>query len=265
MLPKSVAPRFVWFATFPLSLLLWVVLSPWLDALAKFLALRIEGLFNLGFVFLSHYLIRRALGYLGIPVRSRSVERFQESDRDEEEVAEDLPIHIRTIQWPIWVVSPLLILAGFVVLLIPLWIPHPVHDSATLAVIMGPALIIAGLLATRARRRTICELNDKGIRVPDGFWGRLRFTPWQELDRFEIIHDDENSLLSDDYVLWDKAGRRRFQAFIQRLLWMKRSDRARIVRALRARFPEKGKADSPAEPVLTASALSAVWDRELDG
>ena len=46
---------------------------------------------------------------------------------------------------------------------------------------------------------------------------------------------------------------------------VRRSERTRIFRALRSRFPLKAKPDQEPEPALAGVTSSAVWDRDLDG
>ena len=129
---------------------------------------------------------------------------------------------------------------------------------------MGFVLMGGAFLARRCKPQLLCEISEKGIRAPDGFFGRQTLVPWGELARCEIIHDDEKAWY-DHFVLWDRAGRRRFRSCKTWLGRLRRSDRARIIRALRSRFPEKEKPVPDLEPELAHQASSAVWDRELDG
>jgi hypothetical protein len=271
MLPKSVSPRFVLFAPIPLGIpplitILMVMPLSFVRAVTKLFNLD-NGLFFgiiCGAVYLlSYFLVRVSLWSLGIPVRRQSVERFQAAHREDEDAAVDLPIQIRHSQRLIWVTSALVFLIGFVVFQMPFCFPQAVQDTAP-SVIFGTVFMMIGLMLTRWKPAAICEITEKGIRAPAGFWDRLRFVPWEELVRCEIIHDDVYGNC-DHFQLWDRAGRCRIDASS----WIGKAsgvDRARILRALRLRFPAKAKAESHAEPpALLPSASSALWDRQLDG
>ncbi len=248
MLSKSVSRRFVGYATFAVGILLSAPILFLARPLSKDIVLPeiTLGCFAFG---LSHFLVRKVLSYLGLPVRSRSVEQFQAAHRDEKEGTVDLPIQIRYNQWATRIAAGVICLLGLGMTLSPVWI-------------LGLIIIIIGLITARYQQPKICEITDKGIRAP-GSWGWSTFVPWEELVRYEIIHDDGNAW-GDYFVLWDRAGRCRFDASS----WIpavSRADRARIFRALRSRFPGKAKADRNTEPALLQAASSAVWDRELDG
>jgi hypothetical protein len=78
-----------------------------------------------------------------------------------------------------------------------------------------------------------------------------------------MIHDDEKAR-GDDFLLWDRAARYRFNASS----WIadaSRADRVWIFGVLRSSFPGKAKVDRNPCPVLMQAATSAVWDRDLDG
>jgi hypothetical protein len=196
---------------------------------------------------LSHFLIRKLLSYLRIAVRSRSVEQFEAARRDEKAITIDLPIQVRYNQLASQVAGGVIGLVGLATLL-------------SSFVTTGLIIIMFGLLMAQYKQPKICELSDKGIRGP-GSQGR--FIPWVVLVRCEIIHDDER-VWGDYFVLWDRAGRCRFNArsWITDVSF---EDRDRIFRALRARFPGKAKVDRNAEPALLQAASSVVWDRDLDG
>lgn len=156
--------------------------------------------------------------------------------------------------------SVFMFFAGFVLILMPLFIPPPVRDT-TPACLLGLLFLLIGFLITRCKPSTLCEIDDKGIFAPAGFWSTPRFVPWPELARCEIIRDDER--MGDYFVLWDKNGRCRFQA----RTWIGRvssSDRARIFRELRSRFPKKANFVVKPGPVPVRPATAALWDRELD-
>jgi hypothetical protein len=263
MLPKSVSPRFAaWVGAVIVGLLLACIV--FLERpLCRLFAIPFKGYKAIPIgcaMFLSHILASKALQYLGIEVRSRSVQRFQPARRDAEAVAVDLPIRIAQSQWLIWGMSAGFFLGGFIFLL-PLWNRDPVHDP-TAVLACGLVLMIVGLIMTRARPSMTCEITEKGILAPAGTWGGLRFVPWEELVRCEIIRDDEQ--VGDYFVLWDRKGRCPFKS----KSWIGdvgAANRARIYRALMSRFPEKAKADGDIEPAILQAAASAVWDRELDG
>ena len=255
MLPKSVSPQFINSATIAVA----VVLS------ASTLLLLLQSIERptlwivvLGCDFaISPFLVRTVLWYLGIAVRSRSIERFQADQRGGKEVAVDLPIQIRYSQTPIRIGAFIV----FVVLGIFLSSSRFLKDDAPIAA-TGMFIMMVCILVSEYRQSKICEISEKGIRAL-GLWGWHTFVPWDELVRCEIIHDDENAY-GDYFVLWDRAGHCRFNGD----LWMaqlSRADRARIFGVLRSRFPEKGKLDRHAEPALPDPVSSAVWDRELDG
>jgi hypothetical protein len=206
-------------------------------------------------------LLRKVLWYLGIPVRSRSVERFQTAYLGDKAVAEELPIHVHYDQRAPWIAGIVLFLIGLGAFLSPIWWPQAAGDAGP-AHVFGSIGMLIGLIIAAYRQPKLCEISQGGIRTPGGFWGRLRFVPWEELVRFEIIHDDDQGM-SDYFVLWDRQGRLRVDA----RSWIKHvrpSDRARILHALRVRFPEKAQADSHEEPLLVGPASSSLWDRELD-
>ena len=98
MLPKSVSPRFVGYTTIPVGILLStpivLLAEPLTQQLPKVanVALRL-AFFSCAFR-ISYFLVRKVFSYLGIAVRSRSVERFQATHRDDEEAAIELPIRI---------------------------------------------------------------------------------------------------------------------------------------------------------------------------
>jgi hypothetical protein len=268
MLPKCVSPRFVLFAAIVVSIppfitILIVIPSSLVTALVKLLNIDdglIVGMIWGAVYLLSYFLVRAALRYLGISVRSRSVEQFQETNRDDGEVAIELPLQIRHSRRLIWGLSASIFLVGFVLFMMPIWFPHSVRDAVP--AIAGTVLMMIGLIVTRWKPAVICEITAKGIRAPAGLWDRQTVVPWDDLVRYEIIRNDGWNC--DHFQLWDRSGRCRFNASS----WIGNAscaDRARIFRALRSRFPGKGKVDSKSGAALLPAASSAVWDRELDG
>jgi hypothetical protein len=277
MLPKSVSPRFVGLASIPVAILLLIPLMMVERALIGRLGLREDqytGPLCVPIsIFASLFLVPKVLSSLGIRVRSRSVERLQAVGHDRgDAAAHDLPIRIYRGQWLSRVVPAVLFLASLVCLVLAFclaitWFPPPGarYDALvlTLGLIEGGVILMGGaFLARRFKPELLCEVSEKGIRAPDGFWGRPTFVPWEELARCEIVHDDER-IWYDHFVLWDRAGRRRFRSCKTWLGRLGPSDRARILRALRARFFQEEKPGP--EPVLARRASVAVWDRELDG
>jgi hypothetical protein len=276
MVPKSVSP---WFVQLLASLVVVpvVILGESLLRSAGFH--RIQQAYG-GFLFGSAYvvavlLVPKVLNSLGIQVRSRSVERFHAGERDHEDlVTDDLPIRIYRSEWPQRMMAAVLLFGGLFcmglalcLMLTPFPPPDGRRDTGTaMGALMGIGFVLMGgvLLARRSKPELLCEISEKGIRAPDGFWGRLTLVPWDELTRCEIIHDDER-IWYDHFVLWDRSGRRRFRSCKHWLGRMRRSERTRVLRALRSRFPRKEKPDRTAEPALAYQASSAVWDRELDG
>jgi hypothetical protein len=259
MLPKSVSPKFIPNAT----VLAGIVLSVPIFFLVR---PRIENyvlsVIPIGFVFaLAHFLVRKALSYLGIPVRRRSVEQFQSDQQDAKEVAALAPRAIHYNQTPIRIAACVIFLAGLSIFVISNWFRTSAPDVAPL---LAVGLFFMGLsvMAGAYRQPKVCEISQQGIRAPNS-WGWRRFIPWHELVRCEIIHDDENAR-GDYFMLWDRAGRCRVNASSW-IADLSRMDRDTIFGVLRSRFPGKAKVDRNAEPALLEAASSAVWDRELDG
>jgi hypothetical protein len=279
MFRKSVSPRFVFVATVLVGLLLALVLVPIELALIRHLGLRKEQYKGpycpLIVIFASLYLVPRALSSLGIRVRGRSVERLQASDRNRRDaVADELPIRIeRGGSSLVGVMRNVLFFSGLACLVLAAcllftWFPPPgPRADASLFTLglleMGGLLLGGAFLARYGKPELLCEISEKGIRAPDGFWGRETFVPWENLARCEIIHDER--IWHDHFVIWDRAGRRRFRSSKNWMGRMRRSDRDQILRALRSRFVQKEKPGPDLEPVLIHRAAAAVWDRELDG
>lgn len=270
MLPRSISPKVVPFLTIPLALLLYIPLEPVEDAL--FRALHIPGKHHPPvvllaiFIFLVAVVVPRLLGQIGIHVRSRSVERLESADRDDESIGPiELPIRIVRGKRLMKVLSAVFSIAGLACLMLAWFLPSAAWETPwmkTVAMLsLATFLLILGFLFGRAEPVFVCEITRKGILAPDGFWGRHTFVRWDDLVRCEIIRDDTR--WPDHFVAWDRKGRRRFRRSKYWLGQVKRSDRTRIFRALRARFPQKEKRDDTAVPKLVAA--SAVWDRELDG
>jgi hypothetical protein len=280
MLPKSVSPKFVFFATVLVGWLLILLLMPIELALIQRLGLRKDqhgGPYCIPISIIAALaLVPKVLPSLGIRVRSRSVEWLRAAGRErEDELTDELPIRIERGDPGFIVVMRMVLSIGglaclvLAVCLMFLWFPPPhVGNDATVFVfaLLGMAVILLGG-ASRAKYSQpglLCEITEKGIRAPNGLWGRQTLVPWEDLARCEIIHDEER-VWHDYFVLWDPAGRRHFLSSKVWLGRMRRSDRDRILRALRSRFPQEDKADPKAEPALVHQASSAVWDRDLDG
>ncbi len=279
MLPKSVSPRSVGVASIPLAILLFIPLIVVERGLIQRLGLRGDqytGPLCLPIsIFVSLFLVRKVLSSLGIQVRSRSVERLYAAGRDRgDEVTDDLPIRIYRGQWLIRVVPATLFFGGlaclaFAFCLVITWFPPPRAGDDALVLTLGSlelGMILMGgaFVARRCKPELLCEISEKGIRAPDGFWGRQTLVPWEKLTRCEIIHDDER-VWYDHFVLWDRAGRRRFRSCKNWLGRLTPSERTRILRALRSRFLQKEKPGRDLEPALAHQASSAIWDRDLDG
>jgi hypothetical protein len=273
MLPKSVSPKVVPFLAMPVFFLLLIPLFPLQRALLNFLDVREDGaggnLFLLA-LFPSVYLARKGLAFLGIQVRSRSVERFQAVERDDEaEGAVELPIRVIRGEREIRVLSAASYLAGAVCFVLAWFLPAAAwetHWMKTVAMLgLSTFLLILGFLIARGKPDFICELTEEGISAPDGrFWVRQTFVPWGDLVRCEIIRDDE-TWWCDHFLLWDRGGRQRFKRSREWMGRVRRSERTRIFRALRARFPLKAKPDKGSKPAMAGVASTAVWDRDLDG
>jgi hypothetical protein len=279
MLPKSVAPRFVFFTSIVVMGLLLITLMPLEWALRQRLGLRPDpyaGPYSVPIsVIASLFLVPRVLSSLGVRVRGRSVERLQAAGRDrEDDSTGELPIRIYHGRLLVGVLPIVLSAGGLACLVLAvclafLWFPPPrARDDATVFMIalLGMSVILIGgaFLVRRRKPELLCEISEKGIRAPDGLWGRETFVAWEDLARCEIIRDDER-IWYDHFVLWDRAGRRRFRSCKDWLGRIRRSDRDRIIRALGSRFPQKEKAHPKAEPVLAHQTSAAVWDRDLDG
>jgi hypothetical protein len=269
MLPKSVSPRFVplaaaILAAIPCVLFAYVPIN--LIHLGENPSFQLR--FWLIYILSLFFVVPKVLSCLGIRIRSRSVERFQAEDRDDGHAGSvELPIRIVRGQRLISMVSAAFYLAGLVFLLAAWFLLPRGHRDAwmnTVAMLsLAAFLMIVGFLVRRARPVVICEVNEKGIRAPDGFWGRQTWVPWADVTRCEIIRDD--GTWCDHFLLWDREGRRRFKSSRDWMGRVRRSERTRIFRALRARFPLKAKPDGGAEPAMAGVTSSAVWDREFDG
>jgi hypothetical protein len=268
MLPKSVSPRFVPLAAAILAASIPLAYVP-INLIHHSETASFQLRFWLIYFLLLFFVVPKALSYLGIRIRTRSVERFQAVEHDGgSEEAVELPIRIVRGQRLIRVPSVAFYLGGLVCLVLA-WFPllAELKDPWVMTLVMlGFAVILMGLgfLAGRAKPDLLCEVSDEGIRAPDGFWGRLTFVPWGELTRCEIIHDDER-VWHDYFRLWDRTGRRRFKRSKRWVGLLRRGERERIFRVLRARFPRKAKPDQGPEPAMAGVASAAVWDRELDG
>lgn len=267
MFPRNVSPRTVFLLALPLAFVLYLPLMPLEDALIRqldFLPRPRPAVLLLLLVLLSHYfLVPVALLALGIQVRGRSVERLRAVDRGKGgEASIDLPICIRYSRWLIWYLSAS---ACFVGVLFLAFASSPPPDRLTVpARVLGVSLLIAGLILTVVRGPTLCEINEEGIRAPEGSFRLTTFVPWKEFTDCEIIHDDRSGSC-DYFVLRDRSGRRRFRESGAWMGQMRSADRARVLRALRFRFPQKAKSDRAPEPSIAGPSASGVWDRELDG
>ena len=133
MLPKSVSPRFVGFALLLVMSLLLIPLVPLELVLIQRLGLDRSA----GFVCIpicmvaSGFLVPRILSFLGIQVRSRSVEHLQAAENDREGVVSvELPIRIDQGRWLMRVAPVALFLGGLACLVLTLclaitWFPPP--------------------------------------------------------------------------------------------------------------------------------------------
>ncbi len=282
MLPKIVSPFAVRLAELALTAVLYIPLHP----LERAVNQRWFGLLhprerpNPPVLFVAAYmasilLVRPVLSCLGIRVRGRSVERLRASNSDrEEEVPDELPIRIDRGPGLVGVIRVIFLIGGLAGLVLAVcllftWFPPPgPRGDATLFTLglleVGVLLLGGAFLARRCKPELLCEVSEKGIRAPEGFWGRETFVSWDDLARCEIIHDDER-IWFDHFVLWDRAGRRRFRSSENWLGRIRRSDRDRILRALRSRFLQKEKPGPDLEPALAHRASATVWDRDLDG
>jgi hypothetical protein len=269
MSPRIVSPRMVRLLALLLAVCLYIPVMPLEYALirrADFLSRRPLPILLVLLFFLSDYvLVPVALRGLGIRVRGRSVERFRADGRGGEgDEALDRPIRIRKWQGFMWTLAGGICAIGFLVL----WFAWSFPSADRLKVptgAVGASLLLVGLLLTRVRARTICEIDEEGIRAPDGGFIRYRtFVPWREITRCEIVHDDRN-YWHDHFILYDRSGRPRF---LTSAIWLGQvgaRDRDRIFRALRARFRQNAKPGRAPGPTTTGPSASAVWDREFDG
>jgi hypothetical protein len=274
---KSVSPRLVYFLSIPVSVPVYIGV----DCLIKRLGvrdIRYEGvLFSLVYCVSSLVLIPIVLWSLGIGVRTRSVERLRAVERGREDAAsDDRPIRIFRGRGLIRVLTFASLVGGLAswvlaLCLLFMWFPPPSPRDDALALILallgvGFVLVGTGSLVGRywCEPLLLCEIGEKGILAPDGFWLRPTFVPWGELTHCDIVLDDL-SVGSDYFLLWDREGRRRFKLSYQWLVRVQSSDRRRIFSALRFRFPQKEKPVPDVKPALARPAAAAIWDRELDG
>jgi hypothetical protein len=203
-----------------------------------------------------------ALWLLGFRVSRRSVERFRAADPRKRGGRTVLPtVHIRHGKSLFLTVAAIWGGVG-VFLLTTSW---PPRDSfMNYGVVVGGVCLIVGLILALVPAPTLCEINEAGIRAPEGSFRLTTFVPWEEVTECEIVHDDPGCW-SDYFVLRDRSGRRRFLYSAAWLGHLWESDRARIFRALRAHFPRPARPDPGEKPVTARRAASPVWDRELDG
>jgi hypothetical protein len=268
MSPRTVSSRVVFFLAIPLALFFYLRLLPLEDALVR----RFDFLVRLKprppilpvLLFLVSYffLVPGALWCLGIRMRGRSVERLRAADRAKGgHAAIALPIRVRYCQWLMWYLSAMVCFIGLIFLYFE--VPPPADGLRFPAQMIGASLLIVGSLLAGVRSPVVCEINEKGIRAPEGSFGFKTFLPWGEIAECDIIHDDR-MCFCDYFVLRDRSGRHRFR---QSAAWMgqlRSADRLRILVALRFRFPRNAKAGRTPERATAGQASSAVWDRELD-
>lgn len=266
MLPESVSPRVVLLLAFLVAFFVYLPLMPLETALLKpFGVTPDKGLpvLLIPICFLSnHVLVPRALGALGIRVRTWTAERFRAADRDELiDAPVELPIRIRQGQWIIRIGAALAFLLGSSLFLYGSCLPE---DRLTWpARLWGAGLLLVGLILSRTRAPLICEISEEGIRAPEEAFRFTTFVPWTEITDCEFINDSMK-YWCDHFVLYDRSGRERFVESGSWLPQLRAADRARVLRALRFRFPRK--AGPGHAPELKAGLpASAVWDRELDG
>ncbi len=258
MLPKSVPPEFVRLVSAILACLLCIPFIRLHDGPIKLLvfsenqALLIP--YFLIYLLSTAFVVPKTLARLGIRVRSRSVERLQAAERDDEDDGTvELPIRILRGEGLIRVFSAASYLAGFVCLLLAWIVPagaapwDPWTKTITL-LSFAVFLLILGFLSSHTQPVFICEVSEQGILAPDGFWGRQTFVPWGDLVRCEIIRDDES--WPDHFLVWDGRGRQRFKRSRRWMGQLRRSERSRVFRALMSRFPRKANPDRKPEPAL---------------
>jgi hypothetical protein len=130
---------------------------------------------------------------------------------------------------------------------------------------IGLILMSCGLMMARAdAKELVCEISQNGIRASEGFWRQPAFLPWEQVARCEIVGNGEDGMLND-FMLWDRSGRRRFVRLSTWLSVWRPSECTGVIHALRSRFPLKVKPGQNPEPVPAHQASSTLWDRELDG
>ena len=208
-------------------------------------------------------LVPAVLSFLGFRRRSRSVERLRAADPGKGgEGAVVPPVCIRHGKLLLLTVAAIWGGVGLFLLIIS-W-PPPRGSFTNAGVVVGAVCLIVGPVLALVPAPRLCEINEAGIRAPEGSFQLTTFVPWEEITDCEIVHDD-NGCWCDYFVLRDRSRRRRFRQSAAWLGHLWESDRARVFRALRSRFPLKEKSERACEPALTHQASSVVWDRELDG
>ena len=273
MVPKSVSPGFVRLVAAILACLLCIPFIRLHDGPIKLFVFSENQPLLIPYVLIyllsTAFVVPKALACLGIRVRGRSVERLQAADGDDEYAgAVDLPIRIIRGEGLIRVFSVASYFAGLVCLLLAWIVPagaapwDPWTKTITL-LSFAVFLLILGFLSSYAQPVFICEVSEKGILAPEGFWGRQTFVPWGDLVRCEIIRDDGS--WPDHFVVWDRRGRRRCKRNKHWMGQLRRSERTQVFRALMSRFPQRAKPGQEPALALAGVKSSAVWDRELDG
>ena len=263
MLPERVSPGVVVSAWGWGTFLLYIALD---QALSRLFGVRIDPwllpvvILLLGII--THLVIGGTLADLGIRVSgavpSSDWRRPIAMARMRRPV--DLPIRLHRGRWVTRVISVTCFLMGLLVL------------------VDGLIRGIGAARSTRHLRRT--DLHDlqphhhrssrggfclRDQRRGDPRPGRPGPADLRALGRARPLRDRRRRAGAYEYfVLWDRAGRRRFKSFGDGPQFLRKADRARVIRALRARFPQMEKPEPDAEPARS-QASSTIWDRELDG
>ena len=190
MLPKSVSPRFVPLAAAILAILLCIPFIRLHNGPIKLIVLGE----NQGF--LSLYFLTYVLS---VAFLARKPSRISASACAAGPSSDSRRSIATKARWPsscrsgsyrdlrlIQLISIILFFAGLVCLVLAWLLPSggPPWDPWTKTITwlsFAIFLMIAGFLFSRIKPDLICELSEKGILAPDGFWGRQTFVPWGEL------------------------------------------------------------------------------------
>jgi hypothetical protein len=221
---------------------------------------------------LAYLVARTGPRLLGFQVRERSVERLMAASDATGDVEPliDLPIQVpyrRSVRSLMLTMGLFSLATG----LMSFWrLPLSRDDIAFFRILFPIGGAVSGLMgilgiALFLRLKIVCEITSEGMNAPDVRGCVLKtFVPWKELVECEFIHDDED-YPGNHFTLRDRSGLRRFLASRGWLICATPSDRARIFRALRLRFPVKPKLEKSPESARLQPTSSATWDRELDG